>query len=255
MADPEVSGWRNGIILGTMTALAVANSQKTVIDNDSDAALSNFLLNTDLRPELWGEGAVASIIPWMIWRRKLDATIRPDIEIFSIAKSVIKKNQQKSENPLPNPYYGFEEIFRHRLSIHKGTEPPPWAQEDFAGSSYTATTLMHLTVRTKVKQFCQQLWPDFSKLGHLRLVFKERWHYCLVNNKSGIAETYIYPPTNHWEELKKEALSDPTETELPPAALLEKPWILALWWQIAPQRVTPAATKTFLAKVIPDWGR
>ena len=254
MPDPEVAGWRAGILLGVMSSLAIANQVSTVLDDNSATELSQFLSSPPVKPELWGEAAVANLVPWLLWRRKKDPTLQPDFEVALLADAVITRNQRNSATALPNPYYTFEQLARHRLLGHRNTELSPWEREDFAGSAYTAIPLMHLLVRTKQKQRCRALWPTFSKLSHLRLAFDHPWHYFLLKASTGVAETFIYPITCKWDELRNEALSDTVESDSIPSKLSDKPWLLALWWQVAPQRFTAPAVRTFIAKLLPGWG-
>lgn len=252
--DPEVAGWRGGVILGVMASLAIANQISPVLDDDSATKLSQFLSKPPVRLELWGEAAVAHLVPWLIWLRKTDPTLRPDDEIALMVDAVITRNQSNSANALPNPYYTFEQLARHRHLAHRNTEPSPWVKEDFSGSAYTAIPLMHLLVRTMQKQRCRALWPAFSKLSHLNLVFDHPWHYCLLKASTGVAETFIYPISYKWDDLRSDALSDTTESNAIPPELSDKPWLLALWWQVAPQRFTVPAVNALVAKVLPGWG-
>ncbi len=86
MPDPEVAGWRAGILLGVMSSLAIANQVSTVLDDNSATELSQFLSSPPVKPELWGEAAVANLVPWLLWRRKKDPTLQPDFEVGVIGR-------------------------------------------------------------------------------------------------------------------------------------------------------------------------
>lgn len=53
MPDPEVAGWRAGILLGVMSSLAIANQVSTVLDDNSATELSQFLSSLN-RPGFHG---------------------------------------------------------------------------------------------------------------------------------------------------------------------------------------------------------
>lgn len=138
MTDPEVYGWRYTTLMGLLSCLALVDESNSLLHKDSRAKLRKWLLQYNVQVELWGEGAVANLIPRLIWLRKHDSTIRPDFEIAALAETVITRNQRKSSSPLVGPYYSFEQIARFYLHLDKAGEASAVGKETFDGSAFTA---------------------------------------------------------------------------------------------------------------------
>ena len=253
MAEPEVYGWRYGTLLGALSCLAIAHDNMPLLDQESAKKLRAWLLKTHKGVNLWGEGAVVNLAPWLVYIRKHDPTSRPDLEIAETTKAVIAMNQCDSKAALPSPYYGFEEVARARMKLDEVGKTSGVERETFAGSAYTAEPLLHLLVRTNRKNTCKAIWPDFTRLGHRGLAPAKPWHYCLLKVRAGLDETRMYPATYEWNRLKAEATS--IDAPVISRELLVRSWLLAFWWQVAPHRFNAGASRVFAESQIPDWGR
>lgn len=254
MCDPDVYGWRIGVLYGLLTALTLADSAKQILDDASREDLKSWLKSSGHRPALWGEAAVANVFPWLVWLRKNDATTRPDSEIQSATRAVIRSNQPRSAIALATPHYNFESVLRHQMASSGMPNTSNTEQETFAGSSFTAELLLHLLVRTNLKGMCQSLWPEFSRLGNRRFRMDETWHYCLLKAPGGVDETKIYPAKYQWSSLRHEATVLAECAVVLPSICASKPWLLTLWWQVAPHRLDSDAAKLFVECELPGWG-
>jgi hypothetical protein len=252
MTDAEVYGWRYGVLLGALSCLAIAHDNTPLLDEESAGKLKAWLLKTHQGIKLWGEGAIVNLAPWLVYIRKHDPTMRPDLEIEAIAKAVVAMNLSDSRSVLASPYYAFEGIARNQARLDKLGGASGVDRETFAGSAYTAEPLLHLLVRTNRKITCKALWPDFTRLGHRGLLLAEPWHYCLLKVRAGHDETRMYPLTYEWDRLKAEA----TSVDAPAVSreLLARSWLLAFWWQVAPYRFNSGASRVFAESQIPGWG-
>jgi hypothetical protein len=252
-SDPEVYGWRYTTLLGLLSCLALYDDTFSCLTEESRTRLEQWLTQRHSNVDLWGEAAVANLVPWFVWLRKHDATPRVDFEIEGLVRAVITRNQGKSPIPLASPYYSYEKIARSRLHLQEDSESSLINQETFAGSSFTAEPLFHMLVRTNLKQTCKRLWPDFTKLLHRACVPDDPWEYCTLAIRSGADDTKLYPPTYNWADLSKEAIQ--LRSGFIPAALAARPYLVALWWQVAPYRYTSESSKIFVEGVFPGWGR
>lgn len=251
--DSVILGWRVTVLLGLLSCLAIASEECGLLEDASYADLVKWLTRPPGRPELWGEGAVASLVVWLVWLRRHDPTARVDAEIATIAEAVIRNNQPESRSALPNPYYGYEEIRRHTMRHPAVHRPSSLSSETVAGMSFTAEPSMHLLVRTGLKQKCRSLWPEFSRLTHRRLELEGAWKYGLRRAPGGVEVSKLYPPTYTWAQLKQDALSDP-EVGAIPEHFTATPWLLASLWQLHPHRLEKDALKFFVERVVPRWG-
>ena len=252
-SEPEVYGWRYTTLLGLLSCLAILDENVFCLTENARTKLKEWLIKQHKDIDLWGEGAVACLVPWLIWLRKHDASIRPDREIVGLLQAVLTRNQNNSKAALASPYYNYTEIVRFNLRLLKAGEISPVGQETFSGSAFTAEPLFHLLVRTNLKQMCKMLWPNFTKIAHRVFVPASSWEYCrLLNTNSGAEETKIYPYTYKWNDLKAEAIE--TGKERVPMELAIRPWLLALWWQVAPYRYTTDSSQLFVKGYYPRWG-
>ena len=252
LLDPEVYGWRHTTLQGLLSCLALYDEITFCLTEESRTKLEQWLIQRRTNIDLCGEAAVANLVPWLMWLRKHDATIRVDYEIAGLVKTVIARNQNKSMSPLATPYYSYDEIARFRLHLEDAEKTSTGNQETFAGSTFTAEPLIHLLVRTNLKQTCKALWPDFTRISHRVCLPDNKWEYCTLTIKSGVDETKIYPSTYNWNNLKTEA-TQLTNGRIP-AELSARPWLLALWWQLAPYRYTTDSSRVFIEGVFPGWG-
>ncbi len=248
MTDPEVYHWRRIILVGALSCLAIRHEASACLAAPDYEALKIWLLRHDHAFRIWGEGAVASLVPWLVWTQQYEATLRSDVQIGAVTGLVISSNQRDSKAALADPYHSFESIYRQQLSFGK----PPEPREDFAGTSHTALLLFHLLVRTNLKQMCRTLWPDLTRLNHRTLLPDSPWEYCGLVVRSGVDETRILASEGMWGALRAEARKDCRSTL--PAPLVGRPWLLGLWWQMAPQRLTPDASRVFANSLLPTWG-
>jgi len=95
-------------------------------------------------------------------------------------------------------------------------------------------------------------WLDLTRLNHRSLVPDSPWEYCRLKVESGVDETLVLASEGQWSELRREARKD-SRISLP-AAIVERPWLLGLWWQVAPQRLNPDTCRVFANAILPEWG-
>lgn len=252
ISDPDVYGWRSTTLIGLLSCLALFDDATRCMSEEARRSLQEWLLQSRRVIKLWGEGAVASLVPWLVWLRKHDATLRPDFEIAGLTETVIVRNQHKSKIPLAGPYYSFEEIARFHMRLDKSGEASALQRETLVGCVFTAESLLHLLVRSNLKQKCKILWPGFTKLAHRACLPDKKWEYCTVHIKEGVDVTKIYPSYYTWAELQAEAIR--CMDAFIPAELFARPWLLALWWQVVPYRYTTAASHVFVEGIMPGWG-
>jgi hypothetical protein len=222
LPDAETYGWRVVTLLGLLSCLAILDDTRAYLVEEARTKLQNWLIDPPIRIDLWGEGAVAALVPWLVWLRKHDATIRPDQEIYGLAKAVITRNQHGSQSPFAAPYYNFEEVTRFKLRLDKAGEASSIGRETFTGSSFTAEPLLHLLVRTNLKQACKMLWPAFTKISHRMCVPNNKWEYGTLHIASGWDETKFYPSTYKWSDLKREAVQPKKNHKIPRELLKDR---------------------------------
>lgn len=250
LADIDILDWRVSTLVGLLTTLAVAHESSSLLTAAAAQRLAAWLKKPPRQLRVWGEAAMSSILPWAVWMRRSVATSEPDEIIRTLTELLVASNQQGSQAPLATPYYSAEEVLGRSMGFPKYLVEQP---ETFVGSSSMAEPVMHLLVRTNQKQTCKRLWSEFTRIGHRCLELASASDYCRVKARKGVEVTRMYPHTYGWSNLKREALTG-NGLSVVPSTLASKPWLLALWWQVAPQRLNKEAARLFCDALIPGWG-
>jgi len=198
---------------------------------------------------LWGEGAVPQLLIHLWYLRAKDATVKPDHLLAQLLGNIVALNTNKQGIGLPSPYYNFEEIVRHTLRDLLGLREDPFRGDSFKNDSFFALGLLHLLVRTNLKQACKYIWPDFSKLGQKYFSPPQPWRYCLHKSDDGEEITNLPPLTKQWEELVEES-RDISCPEVPYTLKANK-FLLLLFIIIFPYRAIPSVIR-FLGKEFND---
>lgn len=253
MVDSLVLPWRLNLVHGVLAGLAIASAHEDLLDDPSRDELHKWLRHSGHQLDLWGEAAVAHLLPWLVWLRSSDATSRVDREIETLASSIIARNQADNPTALASPYYGFEAVLRHHIRHPLVRRTSGLEQETIAGSSFTAEPALHLLARANLKRACRVVWPGFSKLTHRRFVMDHPWHFGLLRAPGGLEESKIYPLTYTWAELKRDAVHR-DRAAVVPDYFQKKPWLLAMWWQVAPHRLDRDSMHVFVEALLPGWG-
>jgi hypothetical protein len=110
--DPEIYHWRKITLVGCLSCLAIKHEKSACLEVAEYEDLRAWLSRHDHVFSIWGEGAIASLVPWLVWLQQHDPTPRSDVQIGGIAGFVIGSNQRDRKAALANPYHSFESIFR-----------------------------------------------------------------------------------------------------------------------------------------------
>lgn len=218
--------------------------------NDSQQTfIKTFIPNGFRGLYLWGEGVVPQFLIYLWFQRAINTTPQPDFLLARLLMDIVALNTNKQGLGLPAPYYNFDEIVRHTLRDLLGLREDPLQGDSFKNDSYFALALLHLLVRTNLKQTCKQIWPDFTKLGQKHFLPSKPWRYCLWRTDGGEEITEQPPLTKAWGELVNEA-RDVTCTEVP-NELKSNKYLLMLFIILFPFRGIPSVIR-YLGKEFND---
>ena len=246
LADPEIYRWRYTLLCGLFSVLWFFPGD-TLEDSGRREAMAKWLKRHHEHLELWGEGAVPSLLAFLFFLRRADATMRPDHELAALFHAVVTANQKESKSPLPDPYYTFEAVGRFRYGLQATEESSNLREETFIGSSYMAELLLHLLARARFKSPCRNNWPEFNRLGHKRFIPAAVWQFGLLNCAEGTEETRQYPPEYSWGKLCEDASIE--TCDYLPQELAARPHLLLLWVIITPHRLTSDIGRLLAAKL------
>lgn len=247
LAEPEVRGWRITTLMGILSALAFFDGEKKCLQPETREGLQKWLKQPPNGCHIWGEGAIPPLVVWVYWLLSQGESERANRELTGLALFLLSKNVPKSPEALATPYYTWPEVLAKGVGPDFQGWSPAMGREAFAGNAYTAEALFQMLARQDQKRECQELWRLFSIIAHHVCVHDAPYQFCMLRMATGANQTRIYPETYTWDALQAEARS--TSPELFPADHLARPWLLALWWQVAPHRFTSASSSLFAEAV------
>jgi hypothetical protein len=190
---------------------------------------------------LWGEAVIPHFLTYIWYRKRVAPSPAHDEMIARVLAEIMANQLQEGVEHLASPYYTVEDVVRHRYQKFLGCDDP-LEGEGFERVSYVCEGLLACLVRADLKQKCQELWPNFSRLSHEGLVTEEAWRLGLFRTGDGaINETKIYPRTMQWAGLKAIANEDAAADF--PAALRAHPILFLLFVNIFPFRASFSAVK------------
>jgi hypothetical protein len=189
---------------------------------------------------LWGEGAIPHFLTYAWYRKCRGAVKEADAGLANALASLL--NSKLGRGPdLASPYYDIEDVVKHDAQQILGVDDP-FEGDGFEGDSYFCESLLTCLVRADLKQECIQLWPDFTRINHERVVPDQAWRYCRYRTGDEAEnQTKIYPPTGQWSELR-EAAKDFSAEDIP-RALKADPILLLLFTIVFPFRASFSAVK------------
>lgn len=189
---------------------------------------------------LWGEGAIPNFLTFSWYRKKVAASANHDMMIAELLTALLR-NKTGEEEPLASPYYDAEEVVQHQYREVLGCQDP-FEGDGFGGVSYFCESLMMCLVRANLKQTCQKLWPDFTRINHERIVPDQAWQFGLYRTGDAAKnETQIYPSTVQWSDLQ-EICKEHAAADVP-GALKADPVLLLLFVNIFPFRASFSAMR------------
>ena len=121
--------------------------------------------------------------------------------LLSWVISVARANQTGSMSPLPDPYHSVEDVILDRLPP-QGTV---FADEDFAGSTYTIHIGVRWAVRRLWRQTLNSTWGNVSRLNHYSFEPGNRGEYLAPVSSRGKLHSCFYPTPTSWSKLRSEA--------------------------------------------------
>lgn len=169
-------------------------------DDDRRSFLRRFVEERSKHLALWGEYAIPQFLACNFYRRTFDATQNTDYLYAVLIEGIVKLNGEQN-GLLPNPYYDAETYFPH----HLGLEPDP-LEDSFKGSSYYLEGLLHLLIKTNLKQRIRDIFPSVTRLSTRQYIPDEQWQYYFfrTHDVGRTAQRFMQPP-HKWSVLREVA--------------------------------------------------
>lgn len=188
------------LLVGLMSLYAIWRRFEELEENEHDIFLRDFISKYSKKIILWGEYCVPQILNLYFYGYLFNVNIRNDFFIKNLLETVIYFNKSTNDNILPNPYYDVDSIYPILMKID--TTP---IKESFKRSSYCLESLLHLLVKTGMKQNLKLEWNSITKINFLSFKHPEKWQLYLWQSNFGYYETRMLPFTMKWSKLLEEA--------------------------------------------------
>jgi hypothetical protein len=192
---------------------------------------------------LWGEYAIPQFLAWNFFRKTYDATLSTDIVYAGLIDGISQKNRPGSENTLANPYYDAEAIMPHLFGL--AARP---LDDAFDGKSFYLEGLMHLFVRSGLKQELKWRFPEITRIAFCSYRPESSWQLYLFKNwnRGDVIERFLIPP-HRWSELTCEA-KESSGTDLP-VRLRSDPLGYLGMLLVIPHRVTASGLRWLATQI------
>lgn len=206
------------------------------------------LKKVHVRRELWGEAAIPGELLRLWVFDHTEVGRGAEVLRIQLLDVLLVRNRDGSKNPLPPPYYAFEETMREQLfsrnrAAFKGDTHDGWC--------YMGIPLFEELVRQNLKQHAKAVWPLLTKLIHLKVDIPEPWEFPLRRAQSAKNLTTTLPYTGEWEKVVKAAY-DKDDPPLP-RMLVDRPDVVALIVLLHPQRASPAVVRYLSMRLGRSW--
>jgi len=186
--------------------------------------------------QLWGEYAVPQFLSIYFYMNATDATLKSTSLLHNLFSSIIKLAQAVKDQFLPDPYCNPEEWLLETMCRNQQEK-----RHNFQDGSFSIESLMHLFVRTNMKQMMKMLWPDITRVQFKKFTPDVISDYYLWYVEEGTTDSIFLPPSKEWNELMKEAREN-TGSEIP-SLIKEYPIFYIAFLCVYPHRINSSGVR------------
>lgn len=184
---------------------------------------------------LWGEYAIPQFLAYNFFFRTFDPSPHSDLLYHTLMNAIVKLNGE-GRGGLANPYYDAESILPRVFGLERDD-----LQDSFRGSSYYLESLLHLLVKSNLKQHARYIMPSVTRIGLRHYTPDEPWRYYFFRDRSG--KSYLrfmrLPPS--WSALR--ALSEDDCGEEIPKYIKHYPIAYLCFLCVLPHRVNASGIR------------
>lgn len=207
---------------------------------DHKALIENIIPET-LPPCIWGEAAVPQFLTYTWYRKRISSSSARDEHVANVLREIMSNKLNEDADHLAFPHYDIEKVTRHAYAKLLGWDDP-FEGGSFAGTSYVCESLLMCVVRAGMKEACQALWPDFTRMTHLKTIPDDSWRFALYRmGDQAVDDMKIYPRSMHWSDLQ-EIAAEHAGTDVP-QQLRNDHLLLLLFINIFPFRASFSTLK------------
>ena len=239
LSDPEFQGARRALLNGLLSTYWLWCRRDRL--EPANLATVERILPREWAPHgLWGEAVVPQFLAHYWYMSRRDGGFGPEVDLARLLAFIVQTQLSGDEiRYLAAPHYTIADVVRHNTAEFLGPGNDPYDAASFRDASHFVEGLLHLVVRTNLKQTCKFIWPSVTRLTLRSFEVEEPWQFCTIHSDHGLNCMKIPEPTGHWSALQAEAASCDTP-KVPPLIRADPILLLLLLYSfIVPQRATP----------------
>lgn len=239
-------GPRQTLVIGLAAAACIWNEHTEWPSFLGRERVIRWLEEREGEVSYWGEAMVPQVLAYYWTRKLVSASAEAETTVLSRLVEGVAKPPG-----LPSPYYGAEDVIRHRLHAYLPWFEDPLDYDDVGTFSYTLEPLLHLLVRANRKAECQSIWPDVSRRRFIWTEQAEIWRFPLFRDEGRTYANRAPPLTKEWTQLVEEA-RDVSSPSVPPV-FLGDPLLLLMMAIVMPHRASPSVIRWLGWRLDPTW--
>ena len=226
---------RTNILLCVMSLLAI-DKMINKSDNGTDLDfLKSFCISHANEIDPIGEYVYPQLIIFYFYYRNIESH-KPDELLIGIFSLITQINKPRGKTNFPNPYYEPDKLIPHRLGI---ADKP--LKDTFRGHSYYAESLLHLIVRSNLKQWLKYNWADYTRLYVEKFVPDKDYSFFFYRCTEGSNYSYEVIPRQRWSDLKEIAWE--SEGKEIPEVLKKFPMFYLYFLVVYPHRINSSGIR------------
>ena len=200
MAGIFLNKIRTTILVGVISLYGLWRKTTEEKADEHDEFIKDFVTKNSRKMDLWGEYAIPQFLASYFYKFRTNPHIGNDFLLLNILSIILARTDERKAGYLASPYYNSDTIIPFMLNIEKKD-----LKDTFKKSSYTLEAILHLCVRTNLKQHLILEWPQITKNVFRSFEPNEKWENYLWRSEKGTNKTFMPPYTKHWDDLVSEA--------------------------------------------------
>jgi len=199
--------------------------------------------------QIWGQAQIPSFLLNVWARHRTEAGLRPELELAGLLREIILRNGGKnSAEELPQPYYGFEDVWALRENLPHATNSSIF-QDSSRGRIFFARAIMAMLAKRNLKATCRSIWPAYSKLIHEETELNPADFYSATLAQAGLLHSIQFK-MGFWDELVNSAIDGEADFL---EGLDEFAWLIAAYVAIVPYRAWTPVILWLDGRFCPTW--
>ncbi|MBI2382513.1 MAG: hypothetical protein HYV18_00365 [Gammaproteobacteria bacterium] len=222
--------------------------------DDADVQRAVIALTKCDRPrDIWGEAAFPAEL-LRVWAfDHVVVSNRAERIRIDMMNWLLKRNRSDHKDPLPPPYYGFDEAMKEKFfsPANKAMGRAPYEGDKHAGACFMGLSLFEELVRQNLKQHAKAVWPELTRLVLREVQVPDAWEFPLGSADCAVNLSKTLMKAGQWDDQVNASYAD--DPPPMPAMLKRRPDVVGLLILLHPQRASPPVVRWLSKKLGRPW--